>query len=1002
MQFTKNATQISSQVYLLLIITAVCTIFASTANAETIYSNTYWDLNYDNYYHYFSDGPEWQMADYGVSDGGNVTEFTFVYVTSVEYPGTVTVRFYNSTSSLIYPANNFLLATFTFNNLQGSTDGNLDVFIKTYQIPTAQQFTLNEGSFGYSLECTNWDVYFLMARGGTGNENSYWSYHPLVSFWELYGRCPYAGFYMEIFSAPAAPDPLATVSGYKFDDTNANGVWDAGEDDIPGWRIYLDENDNGVWDTDEPNDITDPNGFYEFKDIPTPATVTVAEVMQDGWTQTLPGGAETYTISLSDGDNITNKNFGNTDTPVVTGVTISGYVTLSNDSGLSGVSIQAIGTSSMGTLTDNNGYFEFTFDSGWSGTVSASKTGWVPGDPVTFTNITTDQTHDFSAYWPYSGGDGTQANPYHISTDGDLNAIGAHEEDWDKFFEMTADIDMSAYTGTQFNIIGTDSSNPFTGVFDGNDHTISNFTYTTSEQTSNIGLFGYIYGPSAEIKNLGIIDPVVISNSTTGINKIGSLAGYIAQGRIENCYAQNCFVSSKTNGVGGLAGGSQAVISKCYTTGNISGNDYVGGLIGSQANSNSLTTESYSEATVSGNENVGGLVGQLCCSGEITKSNSNSTVSGNNYTGGLVGSVSDGATVSKSYSLGTVTGNGITGGLTGSLSGTVSSSFSKCDVTVFHSSGIYSGGLVGTFYSGTVENCYSAGSVTEDNALVGGLVGQYTCGCYIINCYSIAEISYPVGGLVASDNGCLSPQECTDSFWDKQASTANWSDDGIGKTTLQMIQKATYTNWDFDNVWRICDGMNYPRLMWEGFVPGDIDCPDGVGIEDFAELSRQWQLSVLDGDVEPDGIINLSEWYLFAAAWQTISTDGGYDERFDLSPETADGVIDSDDLAVFAGMWLMAGAHSAELADGVGDRSVDMLDWAVFAGAWQSVTGETNFDERCDLADPAGYIDTNDLAVFASQWLTTGNSPADIAPVNINTVGYEDLEVIAENWLMGR
>ncbi len=45
--------------------------------------------------------------------------------------------------------------------------------------------------------------------------------------------------------------------------------------------------------------------------------------------------------------------------------------------------------------------------------------------------------------------------PYLIYTAEQMNANGAEPNDWDKHFKLMADIDMSAYSGTQFNIIGT-------------------------------------------------------------------------------------------------------------------------------------------------------------------------------------------------------------------------------------------------------------------------------------------------------------------------------------------------------------------------------------------------------------------------------------------------------------------------------------------------------------------------------------------------------------------
>ncbi|MHC4545084.1 MAG: hypothetical protein ACYTDW_11925 [Planctomycetota bacterium] len=52
-----------------------------------------------------------------------------------------------------------------------------------------------------------------------------------------------------------------------------------------------------------------------------------------------------------------------------------------------------------------------------------------------------------------------------------MNAIGADPNDWDKHFKMMTDIDLSSFTGSEFNINGYFNpfveDKPFTGVFDG-------------------------------------------------------------------------------------------------------------------------------------------------------------------------------------------------------------------------------------------------------------------------------------------------------------------------------------------------------------------------------------------------------------------------------------------------------------------------------------------------------------------------------------------------------
>ena len=73
----------------------------------------------------------------------------------------------------------------------------------------------------------------------------------------------------------------------------------------------------------------------------------------------------------------------------------------------------------------------------------------------------------------YGGGTGEPNDPYLICTAEQMNAIGANPSDWDKHFKLMADIDLAAYTGTAFNIIGHEKrGKPFTGVFDGNGQTI--------------------------------------------------------------------------------------------------------------------------------------------------------------------------------------------------------------------------------------------------------------------------------------------------------------------------------------------------------------------------------------------------------------------------------------------------------------------------------------------------------------------------------------------------
>jgi hypothetical protein len=84
---------------------------------------------------------------------------------------------------------------------------------------------------------------------------------------------------------------------------------------------------------------------------------------------------------------------------------------------------------------------------------------------------------------PWFGG-GEPNDPYLIYDANDMRAIRDNSQYCDAHFKLMADIDLGSFAG-----IGS-----FTGVFDGNDHTISNLTTP---------LFGSVNDPNAEIKNLG-------------------------------------------------------------------------------------------------------------------------------------------------------------------------------------------------------------------------------------------------------------------------------------------------------------------------------------------------------------------------------------------------------------------------------------------------------------------------------------------------------------------
>ena len=408
---------------------------------------------------------------------------------------------------------------------------------------------------------------------------------------------------------------------------------------------------------------------------------------------------------------------------------------------------------------------------------------------------------------PYAGGSGEPNDPYQIATAEDLILLGVRTCDYGKHFILTADINMEKVPGPLFlghAVIASSSLPYFTGVFDGNGHTISNLT---------VGLFGSL-GTGAEVRDLGLVD-VNISSGSGSISMVNN-------GNIINCYC-----TGKISGrwhVGGLVGTNSGGITACYSTCTVNGDKYVGGLVGENDLFGSITN-CYSTGKISGDELVGGLVGENDLFGSVTISYSTGFVSGGVKSGGLVGS--NCGNVTQCHSTSSVSGTSSIGGLVGDNSGDVTQCFSNGMVSAFGHDISEIGGLVGDNSYGIVTQCYSTGAVSTTGELstvcVGGLVGNNSGD--VIQCYSTGFVSangqftVGIGGLVGRGS------TVTYSVWNIETSGLSESACGVGLTTAQMQTASTFleAGWDFvgetengtEDIWWILEGKDYPRLWWE-------------------------------------------------------------------------------------------------------------------------------------------------------------------------------------------
>ncbi len=269
----------------------------------------------------------------------------------------------------------------------------------------------------------------------------------------------------------------------------------------------------------------------------------------------------------------------------------------------------------------------------------------------------------------FAGGDGSEGNPYHVSTVNELQDCRNHPT---LHFIQICDIDASSTSGwaggNGFRPIG--ESNAFNGSYDGQGYTIDGL-HINRPNDNRIGLFGE--ARYCDIRNVRLTNLHV-----TGSSMVGGLAG------LANDYAH---------------------ISGCFVDGDVSGLNRVG-LIAGRISYYGLIEECSSHGSVTAPEGEGycaGIVGFSIGRASILRCCNSATINGEKETGGIVGRTQSGTTVKNCYNTGAVIGTDMVGGVCGYCYGTdLIDCFSTGSVTGNSSTG----GLVGMTDNSSVEDCF--------------------------------------------------------------------------------------------------------------------------------------------------------------------------------------------------------------------------------------------------------------------------------------------------------
>ena len=397
-------------------------------------------------------------------------------------------------------------------------------------------------------------------------------------------------------------------------------------------------------------------------------------------------------------------------------------------------------------------------------------------------------------------------------------------------YKLMNDIDMTEwvkagagydYYGQGWNPIGSANiyaSNAFTGVFDGNGHTISGLRMNVTQFPSGTGnsvSFGLFARVSGTVRNLTVAGSITVNDSK--YNYAGGIAAYLNEtGLIENCTNQvKLNISgSYTQYVGGIAGLGFGTVRNCRNAASV-----------------------YAFSSSSKYSYVAGLVGM----GTGSVSSPSSSSSDDNLKVKIQKCINTGAITGKAYYYNDTAASGIAN------------------------------------YAKEVRNCYNTGTIKTAQVYSNTNYTAYNNGIahysYVYNCYNIGSV--PKCGTGSYNyNYAITSYSSTNCFYLKGSGTT--STGAVEKTEVQLKRQNQFTGWDFDTVWTM-DGRDdyfYPELRAVALLtPDDLRIPIGGSVTIVGTPAENATLRAATNNVTPAGATFSYNW---AVDGVTVSTSSTY------------------------------------------------------------------------------------------------------------------------------
>lgn len=357
----------------------------------------------------------------------------------------------------------------------------------------------------------------------------------------------------------------------------------------------------------------------------------------------------------------------------------------------------------------------------------------------------------------FAGGDGTELNPYQISTAEELALLSELLSEFQtgtkyykSYYVLTADINLNDtsvenwYQGENvYSWIPIGRGNEFAGVLDGNGYTISglyintNFDASLNQYDNEFGLFGTLQGT---VKNLNISNAYIAVSGNDA--RVGTIAGTtVFKPKIEGCKVEaiiECY-DGKYGGIVGSAtytSDSYCTIQNCEFRGSITQKregsvNVIGGIAGTYGG-DAINCTNY--ATISYNTT------NIDCAGGIAGRADSGKISNCKNEGALVCTMSE--------DVGFVRAGGIAGLVhVSSIGGKEDMSpgvtIIDCQNNASVEAGYRAGGIAGEVnndespYGIFLENCVNNGHVYAKD-IMGGVIGSMNCRGKDTNTYNLS------------------------------------------------------------------------------------------------------------------------------------------------------------------------------------------------------------------------------------------------------------------------